>query len=174
MSNDDQQTSRSNESIPALPVSKWLQFGFLIPVALILVGATVYGYAKSQTNSLQPNFAFGFRSADALRSVEAWNAAQRTGFTWMLFGGVTILILCAIALSLGLWKNLNTMPLIWIVLAGAAAYSVVLFLASAHADQSARAATTTAAAQQFSVQDADNSTTASMAGRFLDELDSRA
>lgn len=162
MSNDDQQASGPDESIPALPVSKWLQFGFLIPVALILVGATVYGYAKSQTNSLQPNFTFGFRSADALRSVEAWNAAQRTGFTWMLFGGVTILILCAIALSLGLWKNLNTMLLIWIVLVGAAAYGVVLFLASTQADHSARAATTATAAQQLSANDVNISTTASM------------
>ncbi|BDE13994.1 hypothetical protein MKCMC460_28540 [Mycobacterium sp. 20KCMC460] len=106
---------------------------------LYLFGTIVDGYLLAIHHRLQPNSTFGFRDPVASSCLPRWYAAQRAGFTWMLFGYGTVLVtslsLCA-AVAI---KRRSPWDICLLVLGTVLVLVVVLVPAGIHADTVARA-----------------------------------
>lgn len=107
----------------------------------MLLNSIVHGYISAIHHQLPPNTSFGFRDATTRSSLPAWYAAQKAGFTWLLFAGGPILIgnilfSVAAAIKRRPFWDILAMSLTAVVLLG-----IVLVIAGVHADGVARAIT---------------------------------
>ncbi len=94
---DDHTDSRSGASqsmdLSAGPFSERTTtiLGWIIAVAAcgataLLLGTVIDGYVLAIHHHLQPNDTFGFRDDTTRSCLAAWYAAQKAGFSWILFG----------------------------------------------------------------------------------------
>ena len=65
--------------------------GWIVAVAAcgataLLLGTVIDGYVLAIHQHLQPNDTFGFRDDTTRACLAAWYAAQKAGFSWVLFG----------------------------------------------------------------------------------------
>jgi hypothetical protein len=100
-----------------------------------------HGYLQAIHHQLPPNPTFGFRDATTRAGLPAWYAAQRAGFSWLLFGGGPLLVL---NLAFCVFAAVNRRPP-WEVFAVSLLVAVLLFVvvmaAGVHADHVARTLT---------------------------------
>jgi hypothetical protein len=62
-------------------------------VTVFLLGAIIDGYDLAIHLQLQPNPTAGFRDAAAFSCLPRWYAAQKAGFSWLLFGYGPVLVM---------------------------------------------------------------------------------
>lgn len=110
-------------------------------LTVFLLGTIVDGYVLAIHHQLQPNSTFGFRDQVAFSCLPRWYAAQKAGFTWMLFGygsvQVASLLMCA---SVAIKRRA---PWDICLLTLGTVFVAIIFLVAAaiHADSAARAVT---------------------------------
>lgn len=109
---DDHTDSRSAASQPiempdvtgafsgrAMTIIGWIVAVAACAVTVFLLGTIIDGYVLAIHRQLQPNDTFGFRDATAFSCLPRWYAAQKAGFSWLLFGYgpvvVASLLMCA-------------------------------------------------------------------------------
>lgn len=110
-------------------------------LTVFLLGTIVDGYLLAIHRQLQPNSTFGFRGQVAFSCLPRWYAAQKAGFTWLLFGYGSVqvgsLLVCASAAI----KRRSPWDICVLLLGTAFVAIVFLVAAGIHAESAARAIT---------------------------------
>ena len=108
--------------------------------ALLLV-TMIDGYLLAVHHHLQPNDTFGFRDATTRSCPAAWYAAQKAGFSWVLFGYGPILALSMLCGVVAAIKRRSPWEVAALAMATLVPAIFVLVIAGIHADSVARAVT---------------------------------
>lgn len=117
-------------------ISKFILTTYAL-VSGIYVVLAARGYQLALDNKLMPNRYFGFRNADTFASVDAWNAAQSTGFTWALFAGGATLAIGVVILAVAYVRRWS--PMVHIAIAVIAPLALLGALGAAYYQANAAA-----------------------------------
>lgn len=123
----------------ATTIARFITAAAVCVVTAVVSKSIIDGYVQAIHHQLQPNSTVGFRDSTTRSCLPAWYAAQKAGFSWLLFGGGPVLglniLFCVFAalrrrapwevLAMSVW----TVVLLGIVVVGA----------GIHADGTARA-----------------------------------
>jgi SdpI/YfhL protein family len=108
---------------------------------VFLLGTIIDGYLLAIHQQLQPNPTFGFRDETAFSCLPAWYAAQKAGFTWLLFGYGPVLV-AGLLICLGAAIRRRSPWDICAVVMGTVVLAIFFVVAAGiHADSVARAVT---------------------------------
>jgi uncharacterized membrane protein len=125
----------------AMTIVGWISTVILCGLAVFMLGTIVDGYALAIHHQLQPNTTTGFRDDVAFSCLPRWYAAQKAGFSWLLFGygpvAIGGLILCAAAAI----TRRSPWDLCALVIGTLCLAIVFVVAAGIHADNVARAVT---------------------------------
>jgi SdpI/YfhL protein family len=119
----------------------WIVTVSVCAATTLLIASMIGGYVLANHHQLLPHGNFGFRDAATRRCPAAWDASQRAGFSWLLFGygplwalGMLFTVVAAIQRRPP-WRAL-------VVVASMLFLSIVaVVIAGIHADSVARAIT---------------------------------
>jgi hypothetical protein len=106
--------------------------------ALLLV-SIAYGYVLAMHHRLPPNTTFGFRDSTTRSCRSAWYAAQKAGFSWLLFGGGPLLTLNVLVCMFAAIKRRSPWDVYVTSMAVLSLLIIVVVVAGIHADGAARA-----------------------------------
>lgn len=95
-------------------ISKFMLIAY-VSVSVVYLIVSARGYQLALDKRLMPNAYFGFRNGDTFASVDAWNAAQLTGFSWTLFAGGGALAIGVVVLSVAYFRHWSPISHIVIV-----------------------------------------------------------
>jgi hypothetical protein len=116
--------------------------------AVAACAATVFGlvtmidgYVLAIHHRLQPNDTFGFRDATTRSCLLAWYAAQKAGFTWMLFGYGPVLAMSILFAVVAAIKRRSPWDVSAVVMGTLLLLVFAVVIAGRHADSMARATT---------------------------------
>jgi hypothetical protein len=118
--------------------------GWIVAVAAcaataFLLVPMVDGYVLAIHHQLQPNDTFGFRDATTRSCLPAWYAAQKAGFSWLLFGYGPFLAL-SILFGIGAAIKRRSPWDVYVVVMGTLFLLIfAVIIAGIHADSVARA-----------------------------------
>jgi hypothetical protein len=119
----------------------WLVTVTVCAATTLLLATVIGGYVLAIQDQLHPNGGFGFRDAHTRRCLAAWNASQRAGFSWLLFGYGP---LWALGMLFAVVAAIKRRPpwRVFAVVASMLFLSIVgVIIAGIHADSVARAIT---------------------------------
>jgi SdpI/YfhL protein family len=106
--------------------------------ALLLI-TVVDGYVLAIHHELQPNDTFGFRDATTRSSLPAWYAAQKAGFSWLLFGYGPFLALSILFAVVAAVKRRSPWDVVAVAIGTLILLIFAVIIAGMHADSVARA-----------------------------------
>jgi hypothetical protein len=147
---DDRGAARQNFEIPAvegpLPehaaaISGWIVAVICCATTVLMLATLIDGYVLAIHHQLQPNGTFGFRDATTRACLPAWDAAQKAGFSWTLFGYGPFAVLSILFAVVTAIKRRSPWGVAAVVMATLFLLIVVVITASIHADSVARAIT---------------------------------
>jgi tetrahydromethanopterin S-methyltransferase subunit E len=118
--------------------------GWIIAVAASGVTAFLFitlidGYVLASHHQLQPNDTFGFRDATTRSCLPAWYAAQKAGFSWVLFGYGPILALSILLTVVAAIRRSSPWDVVAVVMGTLFLLIFVVVIGGVHADNAARA-----------------------------------
>jgi hypothetical protein len=122
-------------------VLSWLCAVIACGLTLFLLGTIVDGYILAQHDQLVPADHFGFRDEATRACRPAWDASQKAGFSWMLFGYGPVL-LASMVIFVGAAVQRRS-PQDFVILAPGVVLAMLPFVIAAaiHADSVARSIT---------------------------------
>jgi SdpI/YfhL protein family len=106
--------------------------------AFLLI-TVIDGYVLAIHHQLQPNDTFGFRDATTRSCVPAWYAAQKAGFSWLLFGYGPFLALSILFAVVAVIKRRSPWDVVAVVMGTLFLLIFAVIIAGIHADSVARA-----------------------------------
>ena len=120
--------------------------GWIVAVAAcaataFLLVTMIDGYVLAIHHRLQPNDTFGFRDATTRSCLPAWYAAQKAGFSWVLFGYGPVLVLSILFGVAAAIKRRSPWEVSAVVMATLFLLIFAVIIAGIHADSVARAIT---------------------------------
>jgi hypothetical protein len=108
-------------------------------VTVFLLGTIIDGYMLAIHRQLQPNPTFGFRSETAFSCLPRWYAAQKAGFSWVLFSyGPVVVASLLMCLGAAIQRR-SPWDICALVLGSAFLAIFFVVVAGIHADSVARA-----------------------------------
>lgn len=122
-------------------VLAWVCAAIGCGLALFLLGTIIDGYILAQHDQLVPADHFGFRDETTWACRPAWDASQKAGFSWLLFGyGPVLLASMAIFVGAAIQRR---PPQDFVILAPGVVLAMLPFVIAAaiHADSVARSIT---------------------------------
>ena len=120
--------------------------GWIVAVAAsaataFLLITVIDGYVLAIHHQLQPNDTFGFRDATTRSCLPAWYAAQKAGFSWVLFGYGPFLALSILFAVVAAIKRRSPWDVLAVVMGTLFLLIFAVVIAGIHADNVARAIT---------------------------------
>jgi SdpI/YfhL protein family len=125
----------------AMTVVGWICAVVACGVTVYMLGSIIDGYVLAIHQHLQPNTTFGFRDATAFSCLPRWYAAQKAGFSWLLFGYGPVLVASLLICVAAAIKRYSPWEICGLVLGTILLLIVFLVPAGMHADGVARAIT---------------------------------
>jgi ABC-type uncharacterized transport system permease subunit len=110
-------------------------------VTVFRLGTIIDGYVLAIHQQLQPNETFGFRDTTAFSCLPRWYAAQKAGFSWLLFGYGPVLIASLLICAGAAIKRRSPWDICALVIGTICLAIVFVVAAGIHADSVARAIT---------------------------------
>jgi threonine/homoserine/homoserine lactone efflux protein len=107
-------------------------------LTVFLLGTNIYGYVLATHHRLQPNSTFGFRDDISFSCLPRWYAAQKAGFTWMLFGYGSTQVVSLLVCTGAAIKRRSPWEICLLVLGTVFVAIIFLVAAGIHADSVAR------------------------------------
>ena len=120
--------------------------GWIVAVAAsaattFLLVTVINGYVLAIHHQLQPNDTFGFRDATTRLCLPAWYAAQKAGFSWLLFGYGPLQALSIVFAVVAAIKRRPPWDVAVVVMGTLFLLIFAVIIAGLHADSVARAIT---------------------------------
>jgi SdpI/YhfL family protein len=120
--------------------------GWIVAVAAsaattFLLITVIDGYVLAIHHQLQPNDTFGFRDTTTRLCLPAWYAAQKAGFSWVLFGYGPFLALSILFAVVAAIKRRSPWDVVAVVIGTLFLLIFAAIIAGLHADSVARAVT---------------------------------
>lgn len=125
----------------AMTIAGWIVAVTICAASVCVLVTLIDGYVLATHHELEPNGVFGFRDAATRACLPAWYAAQKAGFSWVLFGYGPFVALSIVFAVVAAIKRRSP----WVVSAMAVTSLLSLIfavvIAGIHADSVARAIT---------------------------------
>jgi hypothetical protein len=120
--------------------------GWIVAVAAsaattFLLITVIDGYVLAIHHQLQPNDTFGFRDTTTRLCLPAWYAAQKAGFSWLLFGYGPFLALSILVAVGAVIKRRSPWDVVVVVIGTLFLLIFAVIIAGIHADSVARGIT---------------------------------
>jgi hypothetical protein len=128
-------------STPAMTVVGWICAVVACGITVYLLGSIIDGYVLAIHQQLPPNPTFGFRDTTANSCLPRWYAAQKAGFSWLLFGYGPVLVASLLICAAAAIKRYSPWEICGLVLGTVLLSIVFLVPAGIHADGVANAIT---------------------------------
>jgi SdpI/YfhL protein family len=128
-------------SDPTATAAGWLVTVTVCAATTFLLATVIGGYVLAIHHQLHPHGGFGFRDASTRRCLAAWNASQRAGFSWLLFGYGPLWALSILFAVVAAIKRRPPWRVSAVVASTLFLFIVAVIIAGLHADSVARAVT---------------------------------
>jgi hypothetical protein len=128
-----------------LTIVGWISALAVCLITTLLLISIVHGYVLAIHHQLPPNNTFGFRDATTQSCLPAWYAAQKAGFSWLLFGGGPILTWNIVFAVVAVIQRRSPWDVYAMSTGTTFLLIIVVVVAGIHADGAARAITASAA-----------------------------
>ena len=125
----------------AMTIIGWIFAVAACAVTVFLLGAIIDGYDLAIHRQLQPNPTTGFRDATAFSCLPRWYAAQKAGFSWLLFGYGPVLVVSLLICAGAAIKRRSPWDICAVVMATLVLAIFFVVAAAVHADSVAGAVT---------------------------------
>lgn len=119
----------------------WIAAVAVCGAAAFFLFTIIDGYVLAIHHRLAPNDTFGFRDATTRSCLPAWYAAQKAGFSWLLFGGGPLLVFNIVFGVSAAIKRRSPWDVSAMFMGTLVLMIVVVVIAGIHADRVARAIT---------------------------------
>jgi hypothetical protein len=119
-------------------ITRWVAAVVTCGLTLLLLGFIIVGYVLAIHHRLPPNDAFGFRDATTLACLPAWYAGQQAGFSWLLFGGGSLLVLSIVWCVAAVITRRSPWDVYALSMGTGVLLVVIVVIAAVHADRVAR------------------------------------
>jgi hypothetical protein len=125
-----------------MPITGWVAAAAVCGTTALLMASIGHGYLLAIHHQLPPNETFGFRDATTRSSLDAWYAAQKAGFSWLLFGGAPVLVFNMALCMSAVFRRRSPWDVFVLFMGTLVVLLVVVVIAGIHADSVARMITT--------------------------------